>query len=167
MDANEQKQNEQKVFDRVLNHLRTQGKASSNAAGDCLYRYSESNTGKTLSCAIGCLIPDEAYNPKIEQALADSFRIAAAQIDDEIIEDISPTRYLAHRRVGKELNKLGVSYDFLSMLQDIHDNAAGVSTRAFQTLTPGQLFLAAIEKDFSEMAIRQGLTYTPPQPKLP
>ena len=103
----------------------------------------------------------------IEQALADSFRIAALADHDEILEDISPEKYLAQRRVGKELNKLGVSYSFLSMLQDIHDSAARVSTRPLQTLTPEQLFLAAIEKDFNEMAIRRGLTYTPPQPKLP
>lgn len=52
----------QQVFDIVLNGLRAQGKASMDAAGgQCLYR----GIGG-CKCAVGLLIPDEAYDASME-----------------------------------------------------------------------------------------------------
>lgn len=51
----------QEIFDTVLAHLRKQGKASTNRSNGCRYR----GEGGT-SCAVGCLIPDELYDPVIE-----------------------------------------------------------------------------------------------------
>ena len=56
--------NEQEVFDKVYRHLITQGaRALENdePGAVCQYRAPD---GKR--CAIGCLIPDEMYHPKIE-----------------------------------------------------------------------------------------------------
>jgi hypothetical protein len=49
----------QEVFDKVLTHLRQQGRASVNGES-CKYRAGD------LKCAAGCLIPDDAYEPRLE-----------------------------------------------------------------------------------------------------
>ena len=51
----------QEVFDFVVNHLRTQGKQAVDRDGDCQYC-----TPDGLKCAVGCLIPDDKYDPCIE-----------------------------------------------------------------------------------------------------
>lgn len=52
----------QELFNRVAKHLLTQGKKSINPATNrCMYRAPDG-----CSCAIGCLIPDEAYSGAIE-----------------------------------------------------------------------------------------------------
>lgn len=62
--------NKQKTFNTVRDHLLAQGRRSKRRARKsdpapgssiCLYR---SPAG--LSCAIGCLIPDDVYDPSIE-----------------------------------------------------------------------------------------------------
>lgn len=51
----------QEIYDRVAEHLLTQQKRSIGELGACVYRSPEG-----LKCAVGCLISDEAYSPKIE-----------------------------------------------------------------------------------------------------
>lgn len=51
----------QEIFDKVYTHLEQQGGASALETGACLYR---SEDGKM--CAVGCLIPDDKYDPKFE-----------------------------------------------------------------------------------------------------
>lgn len=52
----------QQLFDQVVSHLRTQGKPCySSVSGGCAYRGQNG-----LKCAIGALIPDEAYLPRME-----------------------------------------------------------------------------------------------------
>lgn len=54
----------QTVFDKVVRHLHKQGKRAfqDNAVGGaCLYR-----TKEGLTCAVGCLIPEEAYHSSME-----------------------------------------------------------------------------------------------------
>lgn len=48
----------QEIFDKVLNHLRQQGKQCKGAV-DCLYRGPDG-----MKCAVGCLIDDEHFNPQ-------------------------------------------------------------------------------------------------------
>lgn len=50
----------QQMFDKVVTHLRKQGERAMNGAV-CAYR----GVGNT-QCAVGCLIPDEIYDPKME-----------------------------------------------------------------------------------------------------
>ncbi len=52
--------NKQEIFDKVATHLFTQGKPAIEDQ-TCKYRDSEGN-----SCAVGCLIPDEMYTPKLD-----------------------------------------------------------------------------------------------------
>lgn len=57
--------NMQEDFDTVITHLVNQGKRSIDSVRDmCLYRSEDG-----LKCAIGCLIPDDRYNPSIEDRL--------------------------------------------------------------------------------------------------
>lgn len=48
------------IFDKVCNHLMTQGTPAQNSASQCRYR-----TGG-LQCAAGCLIADEHYRLGLE-----------------------------------------------------------------------------------------------------
>jgi hypothetical protein len=50
----------QEIFDTVVTHLRKQGCKSEDENG-CLYR-----TPDGLSCAVGALIPSQAYSPAME-----------------------------------------------------------------------------------------------------
>ena len=52
----------QEVFDKVVNHLRTQGKRAIDAEGYCVYRAPDG-----CKCAAGCLIPDADYKPEYEK----------------------------------------------------------------------------------------------------
>lgn len=58
----------QEVFDKVAKHLLTQKKAALASNGSCQYR-----TASGLSCAVGCLIPDDVYVISMENKAARSF----------------------------------------------------------------------------------------------
>lgn len=51
------------VFDRVCEHLAKQKMPAISANGNCCYR----DPRNGLMCAIGCLIPDEIYQPSWDQ----------------------------------------------------------------------------------------------------
>lgn len=54
--------NRQEIFDKVRTHLLTQNaKAMADYGDSCMYRAPDGRR-----CAIGCLIPDEMYNPDFE-----------------------------------------------------------------------------------------------------
>lgn len=55
------KASNQRDFDAIVTHLRTQGEQATDKKGDCQYR-----TADGLSCAIGCRIPDDVYHPGME-----------------------------------------------------------------------------------------------------
>ncbi|WP_454735388.1 hypothetical protein [Cupriavidus necator] len=50
----------QQIFDKVATHLLTQ-KTQAIEGPSCRYR-----TATGLTCAVGCLIPDQAYDPEME-----------------------------------------------------------------------------------------------------
>lgn len=95
--------NKQEVFDKVASHLLTQMKPSTEPdpgpetglRGACYYRSPEG-----LKCAIGCLIPDELYDPKFEGK-----RVSILPID-------------ILRYIGVETDE---DLLFLRRLQKIHD----------------------------------------------
>lgn len=86
---------DQQIFDKVVNHLRTQG-----YAGSCSYR-----TPDGKKCAIGCLIDDEHYSPKFEGYTAEWEPISSALRASGIPTDSKKT------------------CDLLLNLQQIHDLA--------------------------------------------
>lgn len=67
----------QKIFDKIVTHLRTQNAVSATANGLCLYR---SPDGK--KCAVGCMIPDDVYDPDMEHHMAGSVIADCRQLHD-------------------------------------------------------------------------------------
>lgn len=92
----------QEIYDKVKGHLLTQGVKSKLSHvlvgfGSCAYRGRDN-----AKCAVGCLIPDELYDYKIE---------GKAVLGSPLLVSI--------------LTKLGISdesYGLLVTLQGIHDN---------------------------------------------
>lgn len=85
----------QEIFDKVVAHLRKQGKRAVDSRGGCRYRDDE------LKCAAGCLILDEHYTAGLERKSA------------------------FHIEVVKALSASGVpesAMRLISELQDCHDN---------------------------------------------
>lgn len=94
--------NHQDLFDKVADHLLTQGARSINlidVSGDmgCAYRGEDG-----LKCAIGALIPDEFYSRHIEGKGVGSFAVKEV---------------LLRCGVGTDRSTL----DLLKALQDMHD----------------------------------------------
>ena len=71
----------QAVFDKVVKHLLTQKRRSKNKRGCCAYR----SEGGGM-CAVGCLISDKAYDPKIEGSI-----VREAIVLDKLAESGVPT----------------------------------------------------------------------------
>ena len=83
----------QEIFNRIAEHLRTQGRPALDEAGDCVYRGPNG-----LRCAIGAIIPDYKYRRSFEH---------------KTINTLLPRhfpRWIKHE-------------ELLSDLQELHDNA--------------------------------------------
>lgn len=114
----------QETFDRVITHLKTQGRqAMLNAPeialkGSCAYR-----APGGLRCAIGCLIPDDLYDPRIETR-------PVAGIIEEYVNFPDLSMYLSEN----------FPLDLMCALQQLHDapecwrSEGGFSTLGFETI---------------------------------
>lgn len=91
----------QEVFDKVVNHLYTQGRPAKEDGKSCRYRGPNGT-----KCAVGCLIPDDEYRPIMEYKIVCSIN---RMIDQHLIE--AP--------VTKKL--IGEHENMLSDLQLVHD----------------------------------------------
>ena len=98
--------NPQEIFDTISKHLLTQKKKALNSKNYCLYR-----TDNDLKCAIGCLIPDDLYDPEIEGfSVADCFCSTKPKGGLEKLQNI-----LA--KLNLDDNKI-----LLERIQSIHDD---------------------------------------------
>ena len=88
-----------KIFYKVQRHLLKQNERA-EFGGHCQYR-----TDSGLSCAVGCLLTDEMYDPKME----------GNSIACETFADALPPI------VGTQWIKVGLKMDLLRRLQKIHD----------------------------------------------
>lgn len=81
----------QEVFDTVVKHLRTQGqKAIDKKRGGCAYK-----TDDGLRCAIGCLIEDKEYSPKMEgHVLFDLISMHLDYVPDTLQKRLEPHKSL-------------------------------------------------------------------------
>lgn len=99
----------QQVFDRVATHLLTQGEPAMQGR-DCRYRGPAGT-----SCAVGCLLAEEEYDPKLEGVGINGERFNkwfTAVGDDEDVRPRPPSdEYDDHRTL-------------LVKLQSAHDSAA-------------------------------------------
>ena len=89
--------NDQEIFDKVAAHLIKQGGPARDENNDCAYR---APNGRT--CAVGCLIPDSAYDPDMEG------RRAADPVVLDVLESLYP----------------GADPALFSALQHVHDTTA-------------------------------------------
>lgn len=104
----------QELFDRVKTHLLKQMKKSDGERFDtaeigCLYR-----TEDGLKCAIGCLIPDDKYDPIIEGFVLDQ---NVFDTDNDVLEP-------SELRLKEILMGVGIeegNLELLADLQDTHD----------------------------------------------
>lgn len=71
----------QEIFDTVYKHLVTQGKRS-HEDGYCKYRNPEG-----LKCAVGCLIPDDMYNPEFDDTEVNGDTYLGAILDQYDMPD--------------------------------------------------------------------------------
>lgn len=95
---------DQEIFDFIVNHLRTQGeKASIGEMAGCKYRIEKN--GKTLKCAVGCLIKDEFYNPSLENFGALSTMVLQA----------------LNRSLGMDLYRDSETGGLIARMQLVHD----------------------------------------------
>jgi hypothetical protein len=60
--------NKQEAFDTACRGIIAQGKKSADETGSCLYRSKDG-----CKCAIGHLIPDEEYEPRMENKMIISY----------------------------------------------------------------------------------------------
>lgn len=100
--------NKQQVFDKVASHLLAQKLTSSKSnlvGGTCLYRGPNGT-----KCAVGCLIPDDLYDAKMEGTAVPTS------------PDFSPM----YNVIGKVLTQVveGDTFPLLAALQLLHDTIA-------------------------------------------
>ena len=91
--TNPKRYTEQELFDKIATHLLTQNEQALSE-GDCSYRGAHG-----LMCAVGCVIPDEVYDPTMEGT--------------------GVSRML--EAFGNKLPELTPHEDLLSALQGVHD----------------------------------------------
>lgn len=125
----------QEIFDKVRAHLLAQGAKSQDGAGECRYRAKDG-----LKCALGCLITDDAYDPKIEG-------------DAPVVE--AERTNAREKRLISVLERSGIptdddAIDFLRALQGIHDDSEPYQWPAKLTLLAVDQGLSAIRNDEAE-----------------
>jgi hypothetical protein len=110
----------QEIFDKVAAHLIKQGRQSA-LGGGCVYRGPD-NT----SCAIGCLIPDSAYDPLFD---AD---------DGSVLHQVGNPAFVAALAAGGVELTDDTVLDLLDALQGLHDDTDHLSWHwRLQTLASG------------------------------
>ncbi len=125
--------NRQETFDKVVNHLRQQGRrasvGNSNEPLGCRYRLQSDDDNIMLKCAIGCLIPDNKYNPKFE---------------------------------GESIIRLVNKFPEVEQILDIKDDQDLVLLQDLQRVHDLSDRFAEKETHFLEIAFRYELVYNPP-----
>lgn len=94
----------QEIFDKVARHLLTQKQKSVSSGNSCRYR-----GPKDTKCAIGCLIPDDKWTPKLEGAVA----------RDLIVAKAAGLRFSLNENELGEVK--GPQIDLATILQQVHD----------------------------------------------
>ena len=126
----------QTEFDTVVSHVRKQ-RVKSTTGGDCAYR-GLNNT----KCAIGCLIPDAAYDKGMEGKNVYTFRNEYPKVYKLILDNA-------------ELQDSETIARFYSLMQQAHDHASDASD-----VDDGSEFLRVFERRAQSLARDFGLKYT-------
>lgn len=108
----------QTIFDKVARHLHQQG-GKAHQGAICQYR-----DESWRACAVGCLIPDNVYDPEMERAGVSAF--------PPLCLDVEP-HYLALAKVLKTAG-LEPFRPLLSSLQTAHDSWSSSHDPAYPAL---------------------------------
>lgn len=101
----------QQVLDYVVLHLRRQNRPSTENGGEhCAYR--SDTADPPLSCAVGCLIPDSAYDDTLEENAADARCVMDAVLSGR--DDVSDLPREHRRKLERLLEALQAVHDHLS-----------------------------------------------------
>lgn len=125
----------QEIFDRVINHLRTQGQRSGSILYDefqCMYC-----GPNNLKCAVGILINPEKYNSYWDRSGGSSIKVL---FEAEALPDIELTEE---------------NLELLVHLQTVHDYPSSWSTNPNRFNESGEYFAELCAKKFN-------LVYSPP-----
>lgn len=125
--------NKQEIFNKVVEHARTQKQKAINKYGSCRYR-----TEDGLKCFVGALIPDDKYDPVIEGI--NPFSVESG--GNESWE-------ISARKMNSILTEIGYNIEhkeLLLKLQSIHDS-----------FDPSKW-----EDQLKSFANKYNLTYNPP-----
>ena len=95
------------LFEKVRNHLLEQGRRAADEKGDCLYRGPDGT-----KCAVGCIIPDDLYDPDMEDCSAFEVKHGA--------EDVAKIRRI-WKAVEDRLDLTEENKSLLQRFQRIHD----------------------------------------------
>ena len=117
----------QEIFDAVATHLLKQGRAAMDEQGRCVYRGPNGTR-----CAAGAVIPDELYDPAMENS----------PIDDVLA--MYPRLAVA---VGTDVDTVSL----LIELQEVHDNLANCRSPEFND--------GALRDHLKIVALDNGLAY--------
>lgn len=71
----------QQTFDKVVSHLRAQGRQACCSSGSCMYRAPDGSR-----CAAGILIADEHYSPALEGRNSSTPEVIRALVDSGVSE---------------------------------------------------------------------------------
>ena len=96
----------QQLFNTVAKHLLTQNKKAIKD-GICRYRF------RNLSCAVGCLIPENEYSRKLEGKSMTSF--VGGFVDADVAAAVKKSKTLT--------NLIRYHVDLVERLQRIHDSS--------------------------------------------
>lgn len=99
------------IFDKMVNHLLTQGRQASSDSGMCKYRFTLNNH-QTISCAIGGIILDEFYSEDLEGA-----RISNSEYGADVVTAVE-------KSVGRAITEEEVG--LFQRMQIMHDGYYGV-----------------------------------------
>lgn len=121
------------VYDKVCAHLAAQ-KTRSMTANGCAYR---GTLGR--SCAVGCLIPDEIYDPDMDQSVGGSFGLKLSLNVNILVQ-----RFPAVQKLFA-----GVDLGLLKRLQETHDNSDNIKTDLYSIAQAYNL------KPGAELAIKE------------
>lgn len=110
------------IFRRVREHLLAQGRRAVSPTGyGCRYRVLDGDT--VLRCAVGCLIPEEAYDPAVEGVGVLTLRPVSTAAGPRWDADSLPCK---SARLGQVLDAAGIPatpevQELLDLLQKVHD----------------------------------------------
>lgn len=117
---------EQECFDEVCAKMVAQGRRAMSAAG-CALRAPNGD-----KCAVGCMIPDDEYDPELEGVGVHLIPIGERE-----------------RKMANLINKLGLPLSLMSRLQRAHDYS-------YATFRPfAEQFIAKANAVADEMGLKQ------------